>query len=340
MLKTLKDLCLLPGVSSYEDPVRDYIRARAEKAGCTCRVDAMGSLICEKKGKTRGKHKLMLAAHMDEVGFLISSITDDGYLKFGNVGGIDTRVIIGKRVKVGWKGLPGVIGLKAYHLVSEEEEKKVPKREDLYIDIGCQSREEAEALVELGDFAVFDSDFVKFGRGLLKGKAIDDRVGCAVMVKLLETDLPQDVTFAFTVQEEVGLRGAYGAAFSVTPDIGLVLEGTTAADLPGMQEHKKVTRVGHGPAISLMDNASIHDRELAQMLMAEADQAGIPWQLKNYFSGGNDAGAIQRTKTGARVLAMSAPVRYLHAPSSVVSAADCEHMLVLAEKFIAAVSRL
>lgn len=338
MLSLVKELCLLDGVSSFEDEVRTFLRARAEAAGCNVRVDALGNLIVFKPGEKSTGSKLMLTAHMDEVGFIIRAVTDDGYLKFDTIGGIDPRVVIGKRVKVGWDKHPGVVGLKAYHLVSAEEEKKVPKLEELYIDIGCRSREEAEGLVSLGDFAAFDSDCVEFGEGMLKAKAIDDRVGCATMLTLLEEDLPMDCTFVFSVQEEVGTRGAFGAAFSVTPEIALVLEGTTAADLPGMDGHKRVTAPGQGPVLSVMDGGTIYDRKLFELLRDLADQNGIPWQTKHYVSGGNDASAIQRTKAGVRVCAMSAAVRYLHTPSSVASIQDFDHMAALAKKFIEAVA--
>ena len=245
MLKdTIRELCLLDGVSSFEEDVRAYIKAAAAPYADEMRVDPLGNLIVFKKGKKSTGSKLLLAAHMDEVGLIIRSITDEGYLKFSCVGGIDRRVLIGKIVRVGKNRLPGVIGLKAYHLVSEEEEKKVPKVEDLYLDIGARSKEEAEKLVEIGDFAAFESDWTEFGSGFVKAKALDDRAGCAVMLELLKEDLPMDCTFAFTVQEEVGCRGAFGAAFSVNPEIALVLETTTAADLASTPGHKQVCTLG------------------------------------------------------------------------------------------------
>ncbi len=338
MLSLIKELCLLNGVSSFEDEVRAYIKAKAEPYADSIRVDAMGNLIVFKKGEKATGNRLMLTAHMDEVGFIIRSITDDGYLKFDTIGGIDPRVIIGKRVTVGWNKIPGVIGLKAYHLVSAEEEKVVPKIEDMYIDIGARKKEAAERLVPIGDFAAFDSDCVDFGSGMLKAKAIDDRVGCAVMIELIQEDLPMDCTFVFSVQEEVGTRGAFGAAFSVTPEIALVLEGTTAADIAGMDDHKKVTAPGLGPVLSIMDGGTVYDRGLFELMRDLADKNGIPWQTKHYISGGNDASAIQRTKDGVRVCAMSAAVRYLHTPSSVAAVKDFEAMRALAKKFIEAVS--
>lgn len=340
LIDTLKELCALPGVSSHEDAVRDYLRAQAAPYVDKIRTDAMGNLILEKKGTVPGGKKLMLAAHMDEVGLMIHTITDEGYLKFDSVGGIDRRVLIGKRVLVGEERLPGVIGLKAYHLTTAEEEKKVPKLKDLYIDIGARSGEEAKAHVTPGDVAVFDSDVLEFGHGLLKAKAIDDRVGCAVMLELLKEELPMDCTFVFTVQEEVGTRGAFGAAFSVTPDIALVLEGTTAADLPDMADHLKVCSPGRGPVIPYMDGGTVYDRGLFELLRTLAQDNQIPWQTKEYISGGTDAGAIQRSKEGVRVAAISAAVRYLHTPSSVASLEDCRLILDLARLFVKAVSTM
>lgn len=335
MLSLIKELCCLDGVSSAEDAVREFIRAKAEPYADWTRTDVMGNLIVFKKGERATGHKLMLTAHMDEVGFIINDITDDGYLKFAAVGGLDRRVVIGKKVRIGDKKVPGVVGLKAYHLVTAEEEKTVPKLDDMYIDIGAKDREAAEALVALGDLAAFESDAVEFGDGMLKAKAIDDRVGCAVMLKLLQEELPLDVTFAFTAQEEVGTRGAFAAAFSVTPEVALVLETTTAADSPAVEEHRKVCAPGKGPVISYMDGGTIYDRGLFEDLRRLAEDNGIPWQTKEYLAGGNDARTIQRTKAGVRVAAVSAAVRYLHAPASVGSFADFENMLKLTRLFLA-----
>ena len=338
MINTLKTLCALSGVSSFEDEVRDYIRQRVTPYATDLRVDAMGNLIVLKKGARATGNKLMLCAHMDEVGLIIKSITEDGYLKFGCVGGIDRRVLLGKQVALGEQKVTGVIGLKAIHMTTAEERKKVPKLEEYYIDIGVKSREEAEKLVGIGDCGVFVSDVVEFGDGMLKAKAIDDRVGCAVLVKLLEEDLPIDCTFVFTVQEEVGTRGAFGSAFSVTPEIALVLEGTTAADNPALDESLQVCWPGKGPVLSWMDGGSIYDRGLFELLRDLADRNGLPWQMKHYLAGGTDASAIQRTKSGVRVAGISAAVRYLHAPSSVANISDMEHMLTLARLFVGAVA--
>lgn len=335
MLKeTLTALCALDGVSSDEGRVRDHLRALAVAAGAQIRVDAMGNLICLKRGARPAPNRLMLCAHMDEVGLMVKRVTDEGFLKFDAVGGIDRRVLIGKPVWVGPRRVPGVIGLQAIHLTTKAEREKVAKLEDFYIDIGAESRGEAETLAEPGDLCAFQPDALEFGDSLFKSKAIDDRLGCAVLAQLLGEDLPMDVTFAFTVQEEVGTRGAFAAAFSVRPEVCMVLEATTAADLPGVPRHKRVCQVGGGPVISLVDAATLYDRALFEELRALAEANGIPWQTKELIAGGNDAKAIQRSRQGVRVCALSAPVRYLHAPTSVVSLSDCEHILSLARLFI------
>lgn len=319
LTETLKELCALPGVSSCEDAVRDYIRAITAPYADRSYTDTLGNLIIEKKGVSPGTKKVMLAAHMDEVGLMVHTITEDGYLKFRPVGGIDRRVLLGKPVLVGKQKLPGVIGLKAYHLTSGEE---------------------ALRHVSPGDIVCFDTDILEFGHGFLKAKAIDDRIGCAVMVELLKEPLPMDCTFVFTVQEEVGTRGAFGAAFSVTPDIALILEGTTAADLPEMESHQKVCLPGKGPVVPYMDGGTVYDRELFELLRTLAERGHIPWQTKEFLSGGTDASAIQHTKEGVRVAAISAAVRYLHTPSSVASLEDCQNILILARRFLQAVATM
>ena len=187
---------------------------------------------------------------------------------------------------------------------------------------------------------MFDSDTVEFGHGFLKAKALDDRIGCAVMMELMREPLPVDCTFVFTAQEEVGTRGAFGAAFSMTPDLALVLEGTTAADLPDMDARQRVCAPGKGPVIPFMDGGTVYDRGLFELLRDLAQKNGIPWQTKEFISGGTDAGAIQRSKDGVRVGAISAAVRYLHTPSSVASMEDCRNILALSRLFLAAAADL
>jgi putative aminopeptidase FrvX len=338
MLDLIKELCEKSGVSSFEEEIRSCIAEKVRPYADEIRTDTVGNLIVFKKGKKSTGNLLLICAHMDEVGFIVKKIDDKGYLKFAPVGGIDRRVVLGKKVFVGEERVPGIIGLRAYHLVSPEEEKKVPKIEEMYIDIGAAGKEEAAALVFPGDKVVFDSDCVEFGDGMLKAKAIDDRAGCAVMIKLLEQELPLDCTFVFTAQEEVGTRGAFGAAFSVAPKIALVLEGTTAADLPGIKDHKQVAVPGAGPVLGLMDRETIYDRDLFKLLCRLSDQNNIPWQAKRYIAGGTDASAIQRSKEGVRVASISAAIRYLHTPASVACIKDFDRIFLLANKFIEAIA--
>ena len=335
MLELLKELCRLNGVSGAEDPVRNFIQTQAQPYADSLRSDALGNLIVFKRGKKSTGNKLLLAAHMDEVGVIVTRITEEGFLKFDFVGGVDRRVAIGKPVVLGENEIPGLIGLKAIHLVSREEEEKVPKTDALYIDIGAKDREEAEKLVPPGTYGSFVGPPQEFGQGFLKAKAIDDRIGCAIMLELLKEDLPLDVTFAFTAQEEVGTRGAFGTAFSVSPEVALVLETTTAADLPGVEGARRVCAPGKGPVISYMDGATIYDRDLFENLRRLAEEHGIPWQTKEYIAGGNDARTIQRSRSGVRVSALSAAVRYLHAPATVGSLADFENMWKLTRLFLA-----
>ncbi|WP_435321939.1 M42 family metallopeptidase [Muriventricola aceti] len=335
MLELLKELCRLNGVSGAEDPVRNFIQTQAQPYADSLRSDALGNLIVFKRGKKSTGNKLLLAAHMDEVGVIVTRITEEGFLKFDFVGGVDRRVAIGKPVVLGENEIPGLIGLKAIHLVSREEEEKVPKTDALYIDIGAKDREEAEKLVPPGTYGSFVGPPQEFGQGFLKAKAIDDRIGCAIMLELLKEDLPLDVTFAFTAQEEVGTRGAFGSAFSVSPEVALVLETTTAADLPGVEGARRVCAPGKGPVISYMDGATIYDRDLFENLRRLAEEHGIPWQTKEYIAGGNDARTIQRSRSGVRVAALSAAVRYLHAPATVGSLADFENMWKLTRLFLA-----
>ena len=335
MLELLKELCRLNGVSGAEDPVRNFIQTQAQPYADSLRSDALGNLIVFKRGKKSTGNKLLLAAHMDEVGVIVTRITEEGFLKFDFVGGVDRRVAIGKPVVLGENEIPGLIGLKAIHLVSREEEEKVPKTDALYIDIGAKDREEAEKLVPPGTYGSFVGPPQEFGQGFLKAKAIDDRIGCAIMLELLKEDLPLDVTFAFTAQEEVGTRGAFGSAFSVSPEVALVLETTTAADLPGVEGARRVCAPGKGPVISYMDGATIYDRDLFEILRRLAEDHGIPWQTKEYIAGGNDARTIQRSRSGVRVAALSAAVRYLHAPATVGSLADFENMWKLTRLFLA-----
>ncbi|MCL2368915.1 MAG: M42 family peptidase [Oscillospiraceae bacterium] len=333
MLKHLEQLCQLPGVSGDEGAVRDYILEAVRPHG-SARVDALGNVIVEKQGARRGDKTVLLTAHMDEVGFLITSITPGGFLTFAIVGGTDRRVIAGSRVLIGPNRVPGVIGVRAVHLLSAEERKRVPEVEEMYIDIGVSDAEAAGALVSPGDTACFVGDVFQMGN-CLAAKAIDDRVGCAVLLQLMEEDLPVDCQFAFTVQEEVGCRGAMTASFQIQPDVALVLEGTTAADLPGVVAHKQVCRVGGGVVVPFIDSGTIYDRALTGRITTLADKLGIPWQTKSLVAGGTDASTIQRSGSGVQVAALAAPVRNLHTGYNVADLQDMAHLLTLTRAVLA-----
>lgn len=334
MLDSIKALCALPGPSGREDAVRAYIRRSASDYADEIIEDPMGNLLVFKKGEKSSSGPVMLAAHMDEVGVIITAIQDDGYLKFDFIGGVDRRVVIGKRVFIGDGLMPGVIGVNAVHLTSPEERKKIPKLKELSIDIGAGSREEAEKHVRLGDTGVFEPSITELGNGFIKAKALDDRIGCAVMLSLLQDTLPVDTWFAFTAQEEVGCRGAAVAAYRIKPSVAIVIEGTTAADLPSQKGSDKVCIPGRGPVIPFMDRGAVYDRKLFEELTKLADENGIPWQTKTYVSGGTDASAIQRSGEGTRVAAISAAVRYIHSPSSVVYINDIAGIYRLARLYM------
>lgn len=317
MIENLKKLCALPGVSGWEDEVRDEILLQVMDHADSIETDAMGNLYAFKKGAKSLARPVMLAAHMDEVGLIITGYRDDGSLRFQFVGGMDRRVVLGKRVFVGPKHIPGVIGLKAIHLVPKSErESVVPKLEDLYVDIGAESEEEAKKLVSLGDRGVFDGSVTEFGDGFIKAKALDDRVGCAALIELMKRDLPVDVCCVFTVQEEVGCRGAITAANRLKPAVALILEGTTAADIGGVEEGKQVCRLGNGVVIPFMDGGTAYNPALYRKAGASAEKRGIRWQTKEMVAGGTDASAIQRSGEGVHVLTLSAPLRNIHSPAS------------------------
>ncbi|NLO48813.1 MAG: M42 family metallopeptidase [Clostridiales bacterium] len=334
MLELLKALCAVPGVSGCEEKVAEYIKEKAAHYADEIIEDAIGNLLIFKKGARKSEKTIMLASHMDEVGVIVTAIGDDGYLKFDFVGGIDRRVVLGKRVFIGDRLVPGVIGLKAIHLSPQEERNAIPKLKDLTIDIGAMSKEEAEKLVNPGDTGIFDPFVTEFGSGFIKAKALDDRIGCAVLLQLIKSDLPVDTWFAFTVQEEVGCRGAATAAYRLSPDISVVVEGTTAADLPSQKGADKVCIPGRGPVLPFMDNGAVYDRQLYTQLGKLAEKNNIPWQTKTVISGGTDAQAIQKSRSGVRVAAVSAAVRYIHSPSSVACMQDIENISKLIGLFL------
>lgn len=337
-LELIRALSQEIGVSGNEEAVRELILKQLP-AGCETEVDPLGNLIVTKKGKSTPKKKVMLCAHMDEVGFIVTYITDEGLLKFAPVGGISPLTVYGRRVLFG-NGTRGVIAAKATHMVKGEEKEKQPKPDDLWIDIGASSREEAEKRVALGETCTFESEFFTFGEDKLKGKALDDRVGCAILLGLLKKELPYDLTAVFTVQEEIGTRGAACAAYRVQPDYAIVLETTTACDIPENDGAKAICRVGAGAVVSFMDRRTIYDKELYRLAFSLAEEKKIPVQTKTMVAGGNDSGAIHQAVGGIRTAAVSVPTRYLHTPACVMQGSDVEAVSDLAEALFERLSDL
>lgn len=338
LLALTKELCALPGISGDEGAVAEYI-TNCIKDYCDYKIDNLGNIIAHKKGKKRPSKTLMLNAHMDEVGFTVCHIGSDGLLRFHAVGGVDAAVTVGRRVRVGRNGVPGVVGTAPIHLVEASAREKDLKPDELYIDIGAESREEAVQLVSPGDSVTFEDDFVRLGEGLIMGKALDDRAGCAMLIHLIQSELEYDCVFTFTVQEEIGCVGAKAAAFGVRPEVSLVVETTTAGDLAGVAPNKKVCALGQGPVVPFMDRGTVYDRELYARARRLAAEKGIPCQTKEGVYGGTEGRSIQTAAAGARVLAVSLPCRYLHSASCVLAEQDMHAELELLKALIEELAR-
>ena len=338
-LNLLKALCETFGPSGAEDPVKDKILDELGGIAERVREDRVGNLILALPGRDRSR-KIMVSAHMDEVGFMVSGI-EDGYLKFQTVGGIDPRVLCGRRVRILHDGryVEGVTGSKAVHHQTREERGTATKVRDMYIDVG-QFEEGEDIPAAIGDYGTFVSEFVRFGENdrFIKAKAIDDRLGCAILIELARelsgTELPYDLYICFTRCEEIGYSGATVAAASIQPDVAVVLESTAVGDLAGTDDSARVAEAGQGGVLSLVDRSTIYDEDLIRFALQTGKEHGIPVQVKKWVSGGNDAGHIHKTGRGVRCLALSAPARYLHSPSTVICAQDYFSMRELLKHFL------
>ncbi len=332
MAMLIEELTNLNGVSGDEGAVREFIKKQAEPYADEIIIDTIGNLIVYKKGN--GKKKLMLSAHMDEVGFIVSSINDSGYVGFQTVGGIDTRVIISKKVTIGKDKVKGVIGMKAIHLQKAAERESVPEVRDIFIDIGAKDKNDALKKVEIGDYIAFDTKYELLGEDIIKAKAIDDRIGCAILLELLKEPVVYDTYFSFTAQEEVGLRGARLAAARIKPDAALVIESTTCSDVFGCEEKDYVTSMGGGAAVTFMDRTTVVDKKLCRWLYENAEKEGIPVQYKRSTSGGNDAGRIHLEVGGIKTASVSVPSRYIHSPCGLASVKDAKAAYEVAKMFV------
>lgn len=331
MTELLKKLCNLDGTSGDETKVSDFIISQIDPY-CEWRRDPLGNIIAFKRGKNRPKHKIMLDAHTDEVGLIITSITAEGFLKFQTVGGIETPSLMFRRVRLK-DNIIGVISGKPIHLIDTSSRKKLPDKDTLYIDIGASSKEEAEKHICVGDTAVICGEYFET-EGNIISKALDDRAGCAVLIDLIKSYDEYDFYASFSVQEEIGLRGAKVSAFAVDPEFAIVLEATTAQDVGGVDDENTVCNLGRGVAVSFMDRATAYDRELYKIAL----ESGIPAQPKRAVAGGNNSGAVHLSREGVRTIALSLPCRYIHTPSCVANKKDLLNLRALAEYMLSKIA--
>ncbi len=337
-ISLLKVLSETHGPPGREDDIRkviiNYIRNLVDNIS----VDPLGNVIALKKG---GELKVMVAAHMDEVALITSFIEDNGFIRFSPMGGIDPRILLSRRVVIHTKDkkLNGIIGVKPKHLLTEEDLKKVPQINQMYIDIGATNKTEVEALgVRIGDPITFNEPFVQLTESRIMGKALDDRAGVAAIIKVLEVlkdvQLPYTLYAVFTTQEEVGLRGATSATYTIDPDIAFVIETTTAADTPENAPSEYITMLGKGPAIRVMDATMITQGKILEFMINIANTMKIPYQLQVTLRGGTDAGAIHISRGGVPTGVVSIPARYLHTPSLLMDLGDFENTVKLMSEIL------
>lgn len=332
LLKTLTEAF---GVSGQEQEVAAILREQVSPYCDKVETDALGNLIAIKNGNEKGP-KVMLSAHMDEIGLMVMYIENSGTLRFKPIGGVDPRVLVSKSVYVGKDRVPGVIGAKPIHLQKREEADKPFDIDGLFIDIGAKDKDEAEKLVKPGDGIIFATKYQDIGTSRAKAKAFDDRVGCAVLARLLMMDKQWNFTLqgVFTAQEEVGGRGAQVASYSLEPDIAIAFEGTTASDVPGSKEHLYSTSLGKGPALTHADASFVADPRIVKRLMEVADENGIPYQMRELTTGGTDAGRIHLVREGIPAGVVSVPTRYIHSPASIIDKCDFENAIKLMAAFL------
>jgi endoglucanase len=337
----LRELCETPGVSGREERLRAIVRRELTPLVDEIRVDALGNMLAIKRGqpasRVPGAGKLMIAAHMDEIGFLVSFIDDQGFLRLQPIGGHDPRNMVGQRVRVcGETDLPGVLhpARKPPHLLTAEERDKSPKIEEFFVDLGLPV-EAVRRQVPIGAMVTMAREFQEVGE-TVSCKAMDNRLAVYIMIEALRRAGPHTMTVYATAtsQEEVGVRGAITSAFEVDPDLGLALDVTIAADIPGMPDHERVTTLGAGTAIKIMDSASISHPGVVAFLRDLAERRGIPHQMEILPRGGTDASALQRTRSGVPAVTISTPCRYVHSPVEMVHKKDVEASIALTAAFI------
>lgn len=320
MKELIKKLVEAYGPSGYEGQVREIIRAEIEGSADEVRVDALGNLIARKGSRSPEGKTIMLAAHMDELGVMVTHVDDKGFIRFATIGGISPLTCIGGRVRF-VNGVQGVI-----YAERQNDREKVPPFDKLFIDVGATSKETCP--VRVGDVAAFDRPFMDLGDRLVS-KAMDDRIGAAVLISTLKElkSTPHELLFVFTVQEEVGLRGAQTAAYGVNPDLGVAVDVTGVGDTPNA--HKMEVSLGKGPAIKVRDDYLIVDPRMVDWMACGAEKLGIPYQYEVLVGGGTDAAAINLTRAGVPSICLSIPTRYIHAPSEMVDYNDVQNSVRL-----------
>jgi endoglucanase len=334
LLKELSEASAPPG---FEDEIRAICRRELGPLVDEIREDAMGNLIAIKRGTLgEGRKKIMLAGHMDEIGFLVRFVDDDGYLRLNPAGGFDPKTLIAKRVTVMGKTrkLVGLLGTKPIHIMQEEEKKKLPTLDDLFVDLGLPA-DDVKAEVEIGTPVTLHQPFLSWG-DVATGKALDNRVSMWVIIRALQRakEFPHDVYAVMTSQEEIGIRGATVAAYGVDPDVGVAVDITLACDVPGVDKKDHITKLGEGVAIKVMDSASISHPGLVKTMRAIAEKEGITHQLEILPRGGTDARGIQMAREGKPAITLSVPTRYVHSVVEMLNVEDLGGAADLLARFL------
>lgn len=331
MNELLKNLTEAVGVSGEEKEVRRLIRDLIADHVDEWHVDPMGNLIALKKGTGAVNLRVMVDAHMDEVGLIVTDYDSNGTLKFSGVGGFDDRALLGKVVQVGPKKITGVIGARPIHLLNASQRNSVVKMDDMRIDIGAKNKDAATGKVSIGDRAAFVTEYEELGPTAI-GKSFDNRAGCAALVELLrERPYPFDLIATFTVQEEVGLRGATTAAYGVQPDVALILECTPAYDLPNKNDVSPNVALGEGPSIYVMDSGTVQDPRLVSLITQTAADNNIPFQIRRPGGGGTNTSVIQRVRGAIPAATIAVPGRYAHTPTMMINLDDYANVVKLAK---------
>jgi endoglucanase len=332
-MELLEKLCLAPGISGFEGEVGEIMRKEFEKSCDSVEVDNFGNVVAR---KGNGKKKIMIAAHMDEIGLMVKHIDGRGFLNFIKIGGIDDRILLQERVIIKTKkgDVRGVIGAKPPHIQKEEERKKIVEHCDLFIDIGAKDAEEAKSMVEVGDPVILEPNFGKLNKNVYYGKAIDDRIGCYALIKIMEQIKPVDATIyaVATCQEEVGLKGARVSAFKIDPDYAVVVDTTIAGDTPYIKENESSLKIGEGPAITITEAAGrgvVTHPKVREILVNTAKEKKIPYQIDVLEGGMTDGAMIYVSREGVPTGVISIPTRYIHGPSGVFSTDDLDNSIKL-----------